>query len=110
MSSITKVIVGAAAMAFVACGVTAALAANKYAGLDMAGDKAGGITDMQDMSKFCGTKPIKVAYSDGWGANYWRQITRREFEDEAKKCPNITEVRYTDGKGSDGWPSAEKQI
>jgi ribose transport system substrate-binding protein len=65
---------------------------------------------MQDMKNFCGTKPIKVAYSDGWGANYWRQITRREFEDEAKKCPNITEVRYTDGKGSDGWPSAEKQI
>lgn len=110
MSSITKVIVGAAAMAFVAGGITAAAAANKYAGIDMAGDKAGGIEDMQDMSKFCGTKPIKVAYSDGWGANYWRQIARREFEDEAKKCPNITEIRYTDGKGSDGWPSAEKQI
>ncbi len=76
----------------------------------MAPDKVGAIDDMQDMKEFCGTKPIKVAYSDGWGANYWRQIARREFEDEAKKCPNITEIRYTDGKGSDGWPSAEKQI
>jgi ribose transport system substrate-binding protein len=60
---------------------------------------------MQDMSKYCGTKPIKVAFADGWGGNYWRHITRREFEDEAKKCPNITEVRYTDGEFK-----AEKQI
>jgi ribose transport system substrate-binding protein len=105
MSSITKAIVGAAALAF-AAGITSTASF----GVELAGDKVGGIEDMQDMSKFCGTKPIKVAYSDGWGANYWRQITRREFEDEAKKCPNITEVRYTDGKGSDGWPSAEKQI
>ena len=50
------------------------------------------------MSKFCGTKPIKVALSDGWGGNYWRHITRAEFEDEASKCKNITETRYTDGE------------
>ena len=48
--------------------------------------------------KFCGTKKIKVALSDGWGGNYWRHITRAEFEDEASKCPNITETRYTDGE------------
>ena len=36
--------------------------------------------------------------SDGWGGNYWRHITRAEFEDEASKCPNITETRYTDGE------------
>jgi ribose transport system substrate-binding protein len=111
MSSITKVIVGAAALAFVAgVAISPVAAENKFAGLDLAPNKVGGIEDMKDMKEFCGTKPIKVAYSDGWGANYWRQITRREFENEAKKCPNITEVRYTDGKGSDGWPSAEKQI
>jgi ribose transport system substrate-binding protein len=46
----------------------------------------------------CGTKPIKVALSDGWGGNYWRHITRAEFEDEASKCKNITETRYTDGE------------
>ena len=50
------------------------------------------------MSKFCGTKPIKVAYSDGWGGNYWRHLTRAEFEDEASKCKNITDARYTDGE------------
>ena len=61
-------------------------------------DKKGTVADFLAMSKFCGTKPIKVALSDGWGGNYWRHITRAEFEDEASKCPNITETRYTDGE------------
>jgi len=61
-------------------------------------DKHGTIADFQSMSKFCGTRPIKVALSDGWGGNYWRHITRAEFEDEASKCKNITETRYTDGE------------
>ncbi len=60
---------------------------------------------MQDVKKYCGTKDLKVAFSDGWGGNYWRQITRREFENEASKCPNIKAVRYTDGEFK-----AEKQI
>ena len=33
-------------------------------------EKKGTIADFQPMSSFCGTKPIKVAYSDGWGGNY----------------------------------------
>ena len=48
-------------------------------------DKKGTVADLQPMSKFCGTKPIKVALADGWGGNYWRHITRAEFEDEAAK-------------------------
>src|SRR4029077_11513335 len=43
-------------------------------------DKKGTVADLQPMSKFCGTKPIKVALADGWGGNYWRHITRAEFE------------------------------
>jgi ribose transport system substrate-binding protein len=61
-------------------------------------DKEGSIADFQPMSNFCGTKPLKVALSDGWGGNYWRHITRAEFEDEASKCKNITDTRYTDGE------------
>jgi ribose transport system substrate-binding protein len=61
-------------------------------------DKKGTIADFEPMSKFCGTKPIKVAYSDGWGGNYWRHLARAEFEDEASKCKNITDARYTDGE------------
>jgi ABC-type sugar transport system substrate-binding protein len=61
-------------------------------------NKRGAIADFRPMARFCGTKPIKVALSDGWGDNYWRHITRAEFEDEASKCPNITEARYIDGE------------
>lgn len=61
-------------------------------------DKKGTVADFLPISKFCGTKPIKVALSDGWGGNYWRHIVRAEFEDEASKCSNITETRYTDGE------------
>jgi ribose transport system substrate-binding protein len=100
-----KLLAGVAAAGFAACVCTSAVAANKFSKLDMAPNKRGGIEDMQDISKYCGTKPIKVAYSDGWGGNYWRHITRAEFEEEAAKCPNIKEVRYTDGEFK-----AEKQI
>ncbi len=107
MLSTTKLLMGAAALALAAqtWGSAPANAAGKFAGVDLAPMKVGGIEDMQDMKKYCGTKKIKVAYSDGWGGNYWRKITRREFEEEAAKCPNITEARYTDGEFK-----AEKQI
>lgn len=68
--------------------------------VDLASGKRGMEADFQDMSAFCGTKPIKVALSDGWGGNTWRKTTRAEFEAEAKKCPNITEVAYTDAGGN----------
>lgn len=93
--------------AFLASAATAAvLAADpaaaefKFAGVDVAPDKTGTVEELQDISAFCGTKPMKVALSDGWGENGWRKITRAEFEDEASKCPNITEVRYTNGQGN----------
>ena len=107
MSFTRKVMFCAAALVFAAVlyGVPSAQAQNRFSKLDMAPNKKGGIEDMQDIKKFCGTKPLKVAYSDGWGGNYWRHITRAEFEDEAAKCPNITTVRYTDGEFK-----AEKQI
>ncbi len=103
----TKLLVGAVALglAMQAWSVAPAEAAGKFASVDLAPMKVGGIEDMKDMKAYCGTKKIKVAYSDGWGGNYWRKITRREFEEEAAKCPNITEARYTDGEFK-----AEKQI
>ena len=48
---------------------------------------------------WCGTKSITISLSDGFGGNSWRRITRAEFENEAKKCPNVTKVLYTDGQG-----------
>jgi ribose transport system substrate-binding protein len=106
MSAKLNHLLGAAIVAFAFQTIaTPADAQNKFSKLDMAANKKGGIEDMQDISKFCGTKDIRVAFSDGWGGNYWRQITRAEFEDEAAKCKNIKEVRYTDGEFK-----AEKQI
>ncbi|HEY5210880.1 MAG TPA: substrate-binding domain-containing protein [Stellaceae bacterium] len=102
--SLRNLAVGAAAL-----GLGIALASAGYAAditkVNLAPDKKGTVANLQPMSKFCGTKKIKVAFSDGWGGNYWRHITRAEFEDEAAKCKNITETRYTDGEGK-----PEKQI
>ncbi len=86
--------------------LTLAVSSVAFAGMAMAADvdlgrdKVGTPAEMQDMSNFCGDKPIKVALADGYGANSWRKITRAEFEAEAKKCPNISEVRYTDAQGN----------
>ena len=107
MPSTNKFFLGLAALGFTLqfANVTPSHAQSKFAGVDLSADKVGGIEDMQDVKKYCGTKDLKVAFSDGWGGNYWRQITRREFENEAAKCPNIKTVRYTDGEFK-----AEKQI
>ena len=107
MASRMRLILCASAVALTSQMVMAAPAGaeNSFSKINLAPDKKGGVQDMQDISKYCGTKPLKVAYSDGWGGNYWRQITRAEFENEAAKCSNITEVRYTDGEFK-----AEKQI
>jgi ribose transport system substrate-binding protein len=95
---------GATALGFAAMLAAPALAKD-VTKVNLAPNKKGTVADLQPMSKFCGTKKIKVAFSDGWGGNYWRHITRAEFEDEAAKCKNITETRYTDGEGK-----PEKQI
>ena len=102
MKAFTKSVVGAVSGATLMLLATASgsLAEPKFTNVDMAPTKTGTIADLQDMKNFCGTKPIKVALSDGWGENGWRKITRAEFEDEAAKCPNITETRYTNGQGN----------
>lgn len=99
MWSSGKLALGAATL-----GVALALAAPAFA-VNLEINKHGTVADLQPITKYCGTKPIKVALSDGWGGNYWRHIMRGEFEAEAAKCKNITEVRYTDGEGK-----PEKQI
>jgi len=95
--SLHHLLAGAAAL-----GLATAMASTGFAAditkVDLAPNKSGTVADLQPMAKFCGTKPIKVALSDGWGGNYWRHITRAEFEDEASKCKNITETKYTDGE------------
>ena len=76
-----------------------------YAKLDMAPEKAGPYTNPIDIRTLCGTKPVRVALSDGFFANSWRRTALAELKDEASKCPNITEIIHTDAQGS-----AQKQI
>ncbi|RFS84291.1 ribose ABC transporter substrate-binding protein [Actinomadura spongiicola] len=52
------------------------------------------------MSDVCGSEPITVGLADGYGANSWRKISRAELEAEAKKCPAVKKVIYTDAQGS----------
>lgn len=62
--------------------------------------RVGGVEEFKPITDFCGDKPLRVALVDGFGGNSWRRITRFEFEDEAKKCDNITEVIYVDGQNN----------
>lgn len=86
-------------MTFLVALMPSAMAGN-FQTLDMADGKVGTRDEALPMEQFCGNEPLRVAYSDGWGGNFWRRATRAEFEDEAAKCPNITEVRYTDAEGN----------
>jgi len=95
MLSQRTLLASAAALSFVAMATVGYAEKSK---VKLYPEKHGTVADFQPMSKFCGTKPIKVALADGWGGNYWRHIQRAEFEDEASKCKNITETRYTDGE------------
>ncbi|MBO9112648.1 MULTISPECIES: substrate-binding domain-containing protein [Rhizobium/Agrobacterium group] len=52
-----------------------------------------------DITKLCGTKQLRVALVDGYGGNSWRRTALAELKDEAAKCPNITDVQYTDAAG-----------
>lgn len=52
-----------------------------------------------DVPAWCGPDEVNLALADGFGDNNWRKITRAEAEDEASKCPSVTEFTYTDGQG-----------
>jgi ribose transport system substrate-binding protein len=63
-------------------------------------DITGTQSQIQPISKFCGTKPITVALADGFGGNSWRKTSRALFEADAAKCPNIKKVIYTDAQNN----------
>jgi ribose transport system substrate-binding protein len=98
---------GAAALAFgLSCSVPSLHAADSpFAKLDMAPTKEGSYLEGADITKLCGTKPIRVALSEGFTANSWRKTVFAEFVDEAHKCPNIKEILHTAGQGN-----TQKQI
>jgi ribose transport system substrate-binding protein len=61
--------------------------------------KVGTEAQFTDIKTLCGTKKIRVALSVG-AVNAHRQITHAELVDEAKKCPNISEVGFANAEGN----------
>jgi ribose transport system substrate-binding protein len=57
------------------------------------------VTEGGDIRSMCGSKPVVVALTDGYGGNTWRKITFAEFKEEAAKCKNITKVVYANANG-----------
>ncbi|MCP2138618.1 ribose transport system substrate-binding protein [Rhizobium sp. SLBN-94] len=57
------------------------------------------VNEHADVTKLCGSKPLRVALVDGFGGNSWRKTAYAEIKDEASKCSNITEVQYSDAAG-----------
>jgi ABC-type sugar transport system substrate-binding protein len=49
---------------------------------------------------WCGSKKIKMGFTDGFGGNSWRLVTTASARAEAKKCPSVTELDYADGQGN----------
>jgi ribose transport system substrate-binding protein len=50
-----------------------------------------------DITTLCGPDPVKVGFLHGAASNLWSVTTAAEFAAEAAKCPNITEVLYSEG-------------
>jgi len=49
---------------------------------------------------WCGSKKIRLGFTDGFGGNSWRLVTTASARAEAKKCPNVTSIDYADGQGN----------
>jgi ribose transport system substrate-binding protein len=85
---------GALALGVAACGGSGGSDSSGSATAASAG------TGASNAPSYCGTKKIKLSLSDGNGADTWRRITHKLAELEAAKCPNVTDVVYTDGQGN----------
>jgi ribose transport system substrate-binding protein len=60
---------------------------------------SGGAAANADAPSWCGPDEIVLGMTDGFGGNSWRLITTAAAEDEASKCPSVTDFQYADGQG-----------
>lgn len=75
------------------------MVATVYAGTVMANQVPANMLEGADITAMCGTKPMKVGLSDGYGGNTWRRIALAELKDELSKCPNVEKIMYTNANG-----------
>ncbi|MCX4170819.1 MULTISPECIES: substrate-binding domain-containing protein [Paraburkholderia] len=52
-----------------------------------------------DITSMCGTKPMVVGLSDGYGGNTWRKTAIAELKDEVGRCKNLKRFIYTNANG-----------
>jgi ribose transport system substrate-binding protein len=86
------------ALAFAACGGSSSSSDSTEAETSAGGGESTTASNSGAPS-WCGEEEITLALADGFGDNNWRKITTAEAENEAAKCPSVTEFKYTDGQG-----------
>ncbi|WP_269501296.1 substrate-binding domain-containing protein [Burkholderia sp. IMCC1007] len=52
-----------------------------------------------DITPLCGTKPMVVGVSDGYGGNTWRKTGLAEVKDELSHCKNVKRIIYSNANG-----------
>jgi ribose transport system substrate-binding protein len=52
-----------------------------------------------DIAPMCGTKPMIVGVSDGYGGNTWRKTALAELKDELSRCNNVKRLIYSNANG-----------
>lgn len=52
-----------------------------------------------DITPLCGTKPMIVGVSDGYGGNTWRKTGLAEVKDELSHCKNVKRIIYSNANG-----------
>ena len=83
--------------------MTAATASLALAGCSSTETNTGSTSDdatpLAGAPSWCGPNEISLGLLDGFGGNSWRLVTTAAGEDEAKKCPSVTDYQYADGQG-----------
>ena len=81
---------GIAGLALSACSAGGGTTATDDAATDTAASES---TDAAagDVPSWCGPEEITFGLLDGFGGNSWRLVTTASGEEEAKKCPSVTE-------------------
>lgn len=52
-----------------------------------------------DITTMCGSKPMVVGLSDGYGGNTWRKTAIAELKDEIGRCKNLKRFIYMNANG-----------
>ncbi|MGF6985531.1 ribose transport system substrate-binding protein [Paraburkholderia atlantica] len=52
-----------------------------------------------DIAPLCGTKPMTIGVSDGYGGNTWRKTGFAEVKDELSRCKNVKRIIYSNANG-----------